>query len=143
MPVRKMTAEERDQLLGCGLVLPVKKPKNGSTTSKAKSGTSKKSFIQPNDEYGDGFSATLMDGPRADLFEIAGLEWTSDLNDAVWGKHNWKSLLEECENAEIIEADSQDHAPGMSDVFFWVAIADSKKFSQELRTVMLAAARKR
>ena len=143
MAVRKMSAEVRDQLLGGWLVLPVKKPKNGTTTSKAKSGTSKKSFIQPNEDYGDGFSATLMDGPRADLFEIAGLEWTSDLNDAVWGNHNWKSLLEECENAEIIEAGSQDHTPGMSDVFFWVAIADSKKFSQELRTVMLAAARNR
>ena len=143
MTVRKMSAEERDQLFGSGLVLPVMKPNNGSTTSKAKSGTSKKSYIQPNDEYGDGFSATLMDGPRADLFEIAGLEWTSDLHDAVWGNHNWKSLLEECENAEIIQTGSQDHAPGMSDVFFWVAIADSKKFSQELRTVMLAAARNR
>jgi hypothetical protein len=143
MTVRKMTLEDRDQLFGSGLVLPVMKPNNGSTTSKAKSGTSKKSFIQPNDEFGDGFSATLMDGPRADLFEIAGLEWTSDLHDAVWGNHNWKSLLEECENAEIIETGSQDHAPGMSDVFFWVAIADSKKFSQELRTVMLAAARNR
>jgi hypothetical protein len=143
MTVRKMTAEERDQLFGSGLVLPVMKPNNGSTTSKAKSGTSKKSFIQPNDEYGDGFSATLMDGPRADLFEIAGLEWTSDLHDAVWGNHNWRSLLEECENAEIIQTGSQDHAPGMSDVFFWVAIADPKKFSQELRTVMLAAARNR
>jgi hypothetical protein len=143
MTVRKMTAEERDQLFGSGLVLPVMKPNNGSTTSKAKSGTSKKSFIQPNDEYGDGFSATLMDGPRADLFEIAGLEWSSDLNDAVWGNHNWRSLLEECENAEIIQTGSQDHAPGMSDVFFWVAISDPKKFSQELRTVMLAAARNR
>ena len=143
MTVRKMTAEERDQLFGSGLVLPVMKPNNGSTTSKAKSGTSKKSFIQPNEDYGDGFSATLMDGPRADLFEIAGLEWASDLNDAVWGNHNWKSLLEECENDEIIETGSQVHDPGMSDVFFWVAIADSKKFSQELRTVMLAAARNR
>ena len=143
MPVRKMTAEERDQLLGRGLVLPVKKPKKGSTTSKAKSCISKKSFMQSNDQYGDGFSATLMDGPRADLFEIAGLEWTSDLHDAVWSKHNWKSLLEECANAEIIETGSQDHAPGMSDVYFWVAIADPKKFSQELCTAMLTAARNR
>ena len=137
MAVRKMSAEVRDQLLGGGLVLPVKKPKNGTTTSKAKSGTSKKSFIQPNEDYGDGFSATLMDGPRADLFEIAGLEWTSDLNDAVWGNHNWKSLLEECENAEIIETGSQDHTPGMSDVFFWVVINDPEKFKSELRAAML------
>lgn len=138
MTVRKMTAEERDQLLGSGLVLPVMKPSNGSTTSKAKSGTSKKSFMQSNDEYGDGFSATLMDGPSVDLFDIAELEWTSELNDAVWGNHNWKSLLEECEAVEIIETGTQDDAPGMSDVFFWVAINDPEKFKIELRAAMLA-----
>jgi hypothetical protein len=84
-------------------VLPVKKSKGKPTTSKGNLSTSWESFIQSNDEYGDGFSATLMDGPSADLFEIAGLEWTADLNDAVWGNHNWKSLLEECTTAEIIE----------------------------------------
>lgn len=142
MPVRKMTAKERDELFGSGLVLPVKKPKSKSKTSKAKPRTSKESFIQSNDEYGDGFSATLIDGPSADLFEIAGLEWTADLNDAVWGNYDWKSLLEECTTAEIIETGSQDHTPGMSDVFYWVAITDQKKFRQELRAVMLATAQK-
>lgn len=125
MTVRKMTAEDRDQLFGAGLVLPGKKQK-------------KQNKLTSNAEYDDGFSATLMDGPHVDLFEIAGLEWTSELNDAVWGKHNWKSLLEKCEAVEITETGRQDDAPGMSDVFFWVAINDPKKFKRELRAAMLA-----
>lgn len=143
MPVPKMTAKERDQLFGSGLVLPAKNPKNLSTASKAKSGTSKESFIEHNVEFGDGFSASLMEGPSVDLFQVAGLEWTSDLNDAIWGHHNWQSLLQECRSVEIIKTGCQDDVPGMSDVFFWVAIIDPKKFRQELRAVMLAAARKR
>ena len=73
----------------------------------------------------------------------AGLEWTADLNDAVWGNHNWKSLLEECATAEIIETGSRDHTPGMSDVFYWLAITDQKKFRQELRDIMLATTQRR
>jgi hypothetical protein len=143
MPVRKMTAEERDPLFGSGLVLPVKKSNNRSTASKAESGTPNENFIEHSVEFGDGFSATLMEGPSVDLFQVAGLEWTSDLNDAVWGHHNWQSLLQECRSVKIIETGSQDDAPGMSDVVFWVAIMDPKKFKKELRRVMLESARKR
>ena len=50
-----------------------------------------------------------------------------------------KSLLEECGTVEIIETDRQDHVPGMSDVFFWVAVDDAKSFKKELRNVILAA----
>jgi len=96
-------------------------------------------FLEPNEEYGDGFSASLMDGPSVDLFEIAGFEWTSELNDAVWSNYNWKSLLEECGSVEIIETDRHDQVPGMSDVFFWVAIDDPKIFKKQLRTVISAA----
>jgi len=96
-------------------------------------------FLESNEEYGDGFSASLMDGPSVDLFEIAGFEWTSELNDAVWGNYNWKSLLEECGSVEIIETGEHDQVPGMSDVFFWVAIDDPKIFKKELRTVISAA----
>lgn len=126
MVVRKMSPEDRDQLFGAGLVLLGKKQK-------------KQNELTSNEEYGDGFSATLMDGPCVDLFEIAGLEWTSELNDAVWGNHNWKSLLEECEGVEITETGTQDDAPGMSDVFFWVKVENPKKFKRELRAAMLAA----
>jgi len=93
-------------------------------------------FLESNKEYGDGFSATLMDGPSVDLFEIAGFEWTSELNDAVWGNYNWKSLLEECDSVEIIETGEQDEIPGMSDVFFWVAVDDPKRFEKQLRKVI-------
>ena len=97
------------------------------------------SFLEHNEKYGDGFAASLMDGPIVDLFEIAGFEWTSELNDAVWGKYNWKSLIEECGSVNLIVTSEHDHVPGMSDVFFWVAIDDAKKFKKELRNVILAS----
>jgi hypothetical protein len=48
-------------------------------------------------------------------------------------------LLEECGSVEIIETGEHDQVPGMSDVFFWVAINDPKIFKKELRTVISAA----
>lgn len=92
-----------------------------------------KSFLTKNEEYGDGFSASLMNGPSVDLFEIAGYEWTPELNDAVWGDYNWKSLLEECGSIEIIEVEEHDEIPGMSDAYYWVAVDDEEKFKEELR----------
>ena len=58
----------------------------------------------PHNEFGDGFSASLMDGPSVDLFKVAGLEETDQLHDAVWSKFNWRSLLGKCGSANIIEA---------------------------------------
>jgi len=142
MPIRKMTAEERDQLFGEGVVLPLIKPMIRSKAVRPPPDKTELKFIKSHRKYGDGFSATLMNGPSADLFEIAGLEPTSELLDAVWGNHNWKSLLEECPTADIIETGAQDHTPGMSDVFFWVAISDLKQFKRELRAAMLAVAQK-
>lgn len=101
MPIRKMTAEERDQLFGEGVVLPLIKPMIRSKAVRPPPDKTELKFIKSHRKYGDGFSATLMNGPSADLFEIAGLEPTSELLDAVWGNHNWKSLLEECPTAEI------------------------------------------
>jgi len=97
------------------------------------------SLLEHNEKYGDGFAASLMDGPIVDLFEISGFEWTSELNDAVWGKYNWKSLIEECGSVNLIVTGEHDQVPGMSDVFFWVAIDDAKKFKKELRNVILAS----
>jgi hypothetical protein len=141
MPGRKLAAKAKDKLSGGGVILPVKRSKSQSKISASKSYKSELSFIQSNDEYGEGFPATLMDGLSVDIFKIAGLEWTAELHDAIWRNHNWKSLLKECDAAEIIETSSQDPAPGMSDVFFWIAITEPKKFRQELRAVMLATAR--
>lgn len=96
-------------------------------------------FEEPDDELGDGFSASLMDGPSIDLFKVAGLEETDQLHDAVWGKFNWQSLLGECGSANIIETVEIDEVPGMSDVFYWVEVDDSEMFRSELRTAMLSA----
>jgi hypothetical protein len=96
-------------------------------------------FLEPNEEYGPGFFASLIDGPSLDLFDIAGLEYSDELHDKVWGRHNWKSLLEECGSATIIETGDQDDAPGMSDIFYWITVDDEELFRSELRAVMLKA----
>lgn len=94
-------------------------------------------FLEPNEDYGPGFFASLMDGPSVDLFQIARLECTDELHDKVWGRHNWKDLLDECGSATIIETGDQDDMPGMSDVFYWVAVDDEERFRAELRAVLL------
>ena len=99
--------------------------------------SNKKTFLRKNKKYGQGFSASLMDGPSVNFFEIADVEYSDELNDAVWGKHNWQSLLDECSSALIITLKEYDLAPGQSDVTFWVAIDDATEFRQELREVIL------
>jgi hypothetical protein len=79
-----------------------------------------------------------MDGPSVDLFEITDIEYSDELHDAVWGKHNWQSLLGECGSAFIITLEEYDLAPGQIDVKFWVAIDDDNKFRQELKEVILS-----
>jgi hypothetical protein len=69
-------------------------------------------YLQSNKEYGVGFSASLIDGPSVDLFEIAEIEYSDELHDAVWGKHNWQSLLGECGSAFILTLEEYDLAPG-------------------------------
>ena len=141
MPVRKMTKKEKNELFGDGVVLPLRNPDVGPKSGKHHSGDSEFQFLQFSKKHGKGFSASLMNGPSVDLFEVADLEWTSDLNDAVWSQYNWKDLLEECEGVEIIETGGQDHTPGMSDVFFWVAVFDPKNFKKSLRKAILASGR--
>jgi hypothetical protein len=141
MAIRKMTEKERDQLFGNEVVIATHNPKSPAKRKVANPDDSGVNFLRHSKRYGKGFSASLMDGPSVDLFKIAGLEWTSELNDAVWGQYNWKSLLEECKGIEIIETGSQNHAPGMSDVRFWVAVFDPKEFQRELRDTILAAAK--
>ena len=96
-----------------------------------------KSYLTKNKKYGNGFSASLMDGPTVNLFKIADLEETDELSDAVWSNHNWQSLLEECHSAEIITLQEHDDAPGQSDVTFWIAIDDPIKFKRQLHKVLL------
>jgi hypothetical protein len=96
-----------------------------------------KKFLEKNKKYGNGFSASLMDGPSVDFFEIADIERTDGVIDAVWRNHNWRSLLEECGSAEIIPVIEYDLAPGQSDISFFVAIDNPEKFKRELRKVIL------
>ena len=96
-----------------------------------------KSYLTKNKKYGNGFPASLMDGPTVNLFEIADLEETDELSDAVWGNHNWQRLLEQCRSAEIISLEEYDYVPGQSDVTFWIAIDDPIKFKRQLRKVLL------
>jgi len=98
-------------------------------------------FLDYSEEYGDGFSASLMNGPDTDLLKISGLHYTDELNDAVWGRYTWKNLVEDCSSADLIEIDSRDELPCMSDTFYWVAVANAKHFREELRSAMLSALR--
>jgi len=95
------------------------------------------SFLSKNKKYGDGFSATLIDGLSINIFEISGLNYSEELSDAIWGNHNWQTLIDQCSSATIISLSEQDLVPGQSDEIFWIAIDDPIKFKQELRKVIL------
>lgn len=94
--------------------------------------------LENNSEYGPGFSASLIDGPSIDLIDAAGLDWTEGLNNAVWGKYNWLSLLAECESANVIELEEHEGGPGMSDTYYWVSIDDPISFQHELKTIIFS-----
>lgn len=108
------------------------------TVAEPKPSNALASFLEPNDEYGAGFFASLMDGPSVNLFEVAGLEYSDELHDRVWGRYNWQSLIGECGSATVIETGGQDDMPGMSDTFYWVSVDDEELFRCELRSAMLA-----
>jgi hypothetical protein len=95
------------------------------------------SFLSKNKKYGNGFSATLIDGLSVDIFEISGLNYSEKLSDLIWGNHNWQTLIDQCSSATIISLSEQDLVPGQSDEIFWIAIDDPIKFKQELRKVIL------
>ncbi len=95
--------------------------------------------LKEDEEYGLGFAASLIDGTSIDLFDLVDLECTEELETAVWDKYNWRSLIQECDSAQIIEIEEHEGGPGMSDTFYWVAIHDLEDFRRELRGIMLAA----
>jgi hypothetical protein len=99
-------------------------------------------FLDYSEEYGGGFSASLVNGPDINLLNVSGLHGTDELHDAVWGSYTWKRLLEECPSAEIIKVDTWDELPSMSDTFYWVAVNDAKQFRSELRSAIVSALKK-
>jgi len=97
-------------------------------------------LLEENDGYGRGSGASLIEGPNADLFEIAGLPRTDELSDHLWDEYNWQSLLNECPSVTCIEDSEIDEMPGMSDAYFWVAVDFPKQFGRELQEVIMRAA---
>ncbi len=89
------------------------------------------------EENGQGFSASLMNGTAVGIFELAGIEDTDELSDRLWGNHNWQSVLDSCPAAEVIQLGEHDDVPGMSDVYFWVRISDPDEFARQLRELIL------
>jgi len=90
-------------------------------------------------EFGPGFAASLIDGLSVDIFDLAELECTDELHDALWGERNWRSVIEEFESVTLIEIEEYEGGPGMSDTFYWVAVDDLDKFREELREIILSA----
>lgn len=84
------------------------------------------------------FSASRMDGPNIDIFEVSGLPWTDDINDGVWGNTNWESLFYCCPEVDFQEEETIDEVPGQSDTYFTISIHDPRKFARELRVAMLS-----
>lgn len=86
---------------------------------------------------GLGFAATALYGPVHDLFKIAGLHRDYQLESRVWDELNWKSLLERCDGADVVELEERDLAPCSTDVSYWISIGDPAEFVRELRETIL------
>ena len=50
-----------------------------------------------------GFRATLMEGPDIDLAGVAGLSEDDRLVEQAWENANWKSILDGCFSAEVLD----------------------------------------
>jgi hypothetical protein len=97
-----------------------------------------KKLFSKHRSYGLGFRASLIDGLEADVFELAGLQYSDELHDKVWRNQNWRELVERC-GAEVIETRrSEGGGPGQSDVWYWVAVEDAEAFRAVLREHLLS-----
>ena len=78
--------------------------------------------------YGD-----LMDGLSIDIVKYSGIEpLTDDQSDKLWSETTDISLVEMCDNCELIETGERD-APGASTIFYTLVTEDEKAFKSELR----------
>ena len=84
------------------------------------------------------FSASRMDGPNIDVFEVSGLPWTDAINDGVWGNTNWEELFYCCPEVDLQEEETIDEIPGQTDTYFTVSIHNPRQFARELRVAMLS-----
>lgn len=99
-----------------------------------------KRLLDKSVENGLGLDASLMDGLGVDIFKLAGLYCSDELHDALWADRSWQDIIEECPSADCLEIGEQDDRPGMSDVFYWVAIDDADQFARELRAFIVESA---
>lgn len=84
------------------------------------------------------FSASRMDGPDIDIFQVSGLPCTDEISDGVWGNTNWEELFSCCPEVDLQEEETIDEIPGQSDTYFTVSVHDPRKFARELRVAMLS-----
>jgi hypothetical protein len=84
------------------------------------------------------FSASRMDGPDIDIFQVSGLPCTDEISDGVWGNTNWEELFSCCPEVDLQEEETIDEIPGQSDTYFTVSVHDPRKFASELRIAMLS-----
>lgn len=97
-------------------------------------------FLKVDTEHGIGFGASLMDDLDVCPFKLAGIEWTPELDQAVWNRHNWRDLIDNCPSAEYFELETVDEVPGMSDRYFWIAVRDAEEFARQLREFIVGCA---
>lgn len=88
---------------------------------------------------GQGCRASYLEGISLDLLAYAGLRYSDDLHDELWGERNWQTVIDDCPSSNYFQIGEQDGAPGMSDVFFWVSVEDPREFSRELRILLVDA----
>ena len=88
------------------------------------------------------FSGSYIDGLSVDLIEWAGVTLTDEQHDHLWGEYNEVSLLELCDNADIvIEEEIDDQWPGMNDTYYAVFSDAPDRLKEELRAVILSIVR--
>lgn len=87
--------------------------------------------------HGLGCSASYLDGIGIDVIGYAGLKYSDELHDALWGERNWQKVVSDCPSSDYFQVGEQDDAPGMSDVFFWVSVGDPREFARELRVLLV------
>jgi hypothetical protein len=83
------------------------------------------------------FEGSLMEGPRLDLLELAGLELTDSERDDIWGETNPRDLLLKCPSVYEMEDYTIDEMPGYSDIYYKYEAPSKEVLVLELRKAIL------
>jgi hypothetical protein len=98
------------------------------------------SFMSTHEDQGLGFDASLIDGPSVDFFNLAGIDSSDGIHDAVWKDNNWQSILDQCEEAFCVEIGDEDYRSGASDTFYWVCVTNPEQLARQLREFIVSKA---